>query len=184
MGSPAVSTALHNHFKDIRARLELTQSALAEKLGVTARTINRWETGASDVPDSVLPQALSLLRAQDPEAADELAVRVGLPAAREQERARRAALDHAVFVVADDLDISPRRARDAMLRFLDHLLAAGMTARDARARLADKQNEQNIVDEASRAAAHRGLMAVEARRRYRRSRVAAARAAWSEPDEP
>ena len=159
--------------KDIRDRLELTQRALAQKLGVTPRTIHRWETGGSVVTDGVLPRAISLLRAKDPTAADRLSVELGLPAAREQEQARRIALDHAVLAVADWLDVSPRRARGVLTLFLTHVIAGGMTATDARSRLLQKQGELDQIDEASIRAAQRGLVAVEARRRYKRARTPA-----------
>lgn len=35
------------HIKRLRARLGLTQAALAERLGVSFPTINRWENGKS-----------------------------------------------------------------------------------------------------------------------------------------
>ncbi len=142
--------------KDIRDRLELTQRALAQELGVTPRTIHRWETGGSVVTDGVLPRAISLLRAKDPAEADRLSVELGLPAAREQEQARRTALDHAVLVVADRLDVSPRRARGVLALFLTHVIAGGMSAADARSRLHEKQGELDQIDEASRRAAQRG----------------------------
>jgi transcriptional regulator with XRE-family HTH domain len=124
--------------KDIRARLHLTQRALAQKLGVTTRTVNRWETGGTEAPASVVPRAVALLRARDPGAADRLAIEAKLPGALAQEEARRVALDHAVYAAADALDVSPRRAREVLALFLTHLVAAGLGAADARARLAGR----------------------------------------------
>lgn len=124
--------------KDIRTRLALTQRALGQKLGVTTRTINRWEGGETEVPASVLPRAIALLRARDPSAADHLAIEAKLPGALAQEEARRAALDHAVYAAADALDVSPRRARRVLATFLTHLVAAGLGAADARSRLAER----------------------------------------------
>lgn len=49
--------------------------------------------------------------------------------------ARRRALDSAVYLVADSLDVAPRRARQVLAPFLTHLVAAGMSATDARSRL-------------------------------------------------
>lgn len=37
--------------KRIRAALRLTQSALAEKVGVTQNTVARWEIGARGIPE-------------------------------------------------------------------------------------------------------------------------------------
>lgn len=133
--------------KDIRGRLGLTQRALGQRLGVTTRTVNRWETGGTEVPASAVPRAIALLRARDPGAADRLAVEAKLPGALAQEEARRAALEHAVYAAADALDVSPRRAREVLSVFLTHVVAAGMGAADARARLA----ERVAADAASRA---------------------------------
>lgn len=124
--------------KDIRRRLDLTQRALGQKLGVTTRTVSRWELGTTEVPVTVVPRALSLLRVRDPDAADHLGLEAGLPSAVAQEEARRTALDHAVYVVADGLDISPRRAREVLATFTTHLVAAGLSATDARTRLAER----------------------------------------------
>jgi len=124
--------------RDIRRRLGLTQRVLGQKLGVTTRTINRWESGDTEMPANAIPGAMALLRARDPGAADQLGVDAGLPGAVAQEQARRAALDHAVFVAADALDVSPRRAREVLATFLTHVVAAGMGASDARARLVDR----------------------------------------------
>jgi len=124
--------------KDIRTRLGFTQRALGQKLGVTTRTINRWETGETEVPASAVPRAVALLRARDPGAADRIAIEAKLPGALAQEEARRSALDHAVYAAADALDVSPRRAREVLSVFLTHLVAAGMGAADARGRLVER----------------------------------------------
>jgi transcriptional regulator with XRE-family HTH domain len=124
--------------KHVRERLGLTQTALAHRLGVVPRTVSRWERGITEVPEDVVPRALALLRARDPEAASRIAIEAKLPGAPAQEEARRAALDHAVYAAADALDVSPRRAREVLSVFLTHLVAAGIGAADARARLAEK----------------------------------------------
>lgn len=128
-------TATSVTLKDIRRRLGATQRAFGQKLGVTARTVTRWELEQSPMPHDALPRALLLLRAKDAAAADRIALDLGLPAAAAQEDARRAALDHAVFAAADALDVSPRRARVVLAAFVTHLAAAGLSSSDARARL-------------------------------------------------
>lgn len=135
--SAIMSTSHPALFKDIRTRLGLTQGEIAEKLAVTPRTVNRWETGRSEMPGSTLSVVLSLLRAKDAAGAEQLSVAAGMPSAVAQEEARRAALDHAIFVVADTLDIAPSRAREVLSTFLTHLAAAGMSTLDARTRLAE-----------------------------------------------
>lgn len=122
--------------KDIRQRLGLSQRGLAQHLGVTMRTVGRWERGVSEMPRTAVPRAISLLRARDPEAADRLGVAAKIPGVVAQDEARRASLDGAVFAVADRLDLAPRRAREVLATFLTHLVAAGLTANDARTRLA------------------------------------------------
>jgi transcriptional regulator with XRE-family HTH domain len=124
--------------KNLRASLGLTQRALGQHLGVTARTVNRWENGSTEIPASAIPRAIALLRERDPQAADRLAIEAKLPGALAQEEARRAALDHAVYAAADALDVSPRRAREVLSAFLTHLVAAGLVAADARARLVER----------------------------------------------
>lgn len=135
--------------KDIRRRLALTQRGLGLKLGVTTRTVSRWEVGRTEPPDSIVPRALALLRARDPDAADRLGLEASLPAAVAQEDARRHSLDSALYLVADSLDVSPRRAREVLATFLTHLVAAGMTATDARARLAARVAADRAAPEAS-----------------------------------
>lgn len=145
----------HDVLRDIRTRLDLTQRAFGQKLGVTTRTINRWEHGQSEMPQSALPRAIALLRGKDAAEADRLSVAAGLPDAVAQQEARNTALDHAIYHVADSFDVSPHRVRDVLTTFLTFLVASGMSAVDARARL----GHQVVLDGARRA-----TEAAEARR--------------------
>lgn len=139
-----VTTASHVALKRIRRLLGVTQRALGRKLGVTVRTVTRWELGQSAMPLEALRGALGLLRASDPTAADRIALEVGIPSALAQEGARRAAVEHAVYVVADALDVSPRKARRVLALFLTHLTAAGLDAVDAHARIAARIAEDEL----------------------------------------
>lgn len=131
-------TSIASLMKDIRLGLGLTQRTFGQKMGCTTRTVGRWELGRSDPTPATVQRALAILRARDPDAAAQLAVHAALPNAVAQEDARKAALDHAVYAAADALDVSPRRAREVLATFVTHLVAAGLTATDARARLAAK----------------------------------------------
>lgn len=142
--------------KTIRDHLHLTQRALGQKLGVTTRTVSRWELGTTDVPAGAIPRALDLLRVSNPELADQIGISAGVPSVVAQDEARREALDHAVYVAADALDVSPRRARGVLATFVTHLVAAGITPADARARLmeraqADSHASGDVKSEASAA---------------------------------
>ncbi len=140
--------------KDIRRRLGLTQRAFGAKLGVTTRTVSRWELGRTEATRATVPRALALLRARDPDAADRLSVDARLPSAVAQEEARRVALDHAVYVVADGLDVSPRKAREVLTTFVTHVVAAGMSAADVRTRLAERvQANRNAAENSAPAGA-------------------------------
>lgn len=127
--------------KTIRESLHLTQRGLGQRLGVATRTVSRWELGTTDVPATVLPRALDVLRASNPDLADQIGISAGVPSVIAQDEARREALDHAVYVAADALDISPRRARGVLATFLTHLVAAGITPTDARARLMERTQQ-------------------------------------------
>lgn len=51
-------------FKALRERTGLSQGGLADKLGVTRATINRWETGVSPVADYVTPELMGDVTAE------------------------------------------------------------------------------------------------------------------------
>lgn len=46
--------------KEVRNRLEMTQTELAEKLGVSMRTVQNWEKGINKIPKSAITVLLSL----------------------------------------------------------------------------------------------------------------------------
>ncbi|HET6867725.1 MAG TPA: helix-turn-helix transcriptional regulator [Solirubrobacteraceae bacterium] len=41
-----------NRIASLRRAAKLSQSALADKMGVTPRTVQRWECGETTIPDS------------------------------------------------------------------------------------------------------------------------------------
>ena len=60
--SHTISTTL----RTIRANLDLTQEQLAERLGVSFATVNRWEGGLV-MPQKAAREAIAALAAEAPE---------------------------------------------------------------------------------------------------------------------
>ena len=50
-----------NTLKDARTKARLSQSALAEEIGVHFRTVQNWEKGTTSIPTSVIPALDKLL---------------------------------------------------------------------------------------------------------------------------
>jgi len=44
----------HEHLRILRSRLELTQSALAKRLGVSRQAVNYYEQGVNSIPATTL----------------------------------------------------------------------------------------------------------------------------------
>jgi len=55
-----------DEIKRARAKLKLTQQALAAKLGVTSTTVARWEAGTSRIHPLRLPAVAHALRLKKP----------------------------------------------------------------------------------------------------------------------
>ena len=49
-----------NEVRQLRNLLQLTQSGMAQALGVASNTIARWERGELRIPDSVVPKLLGM----------------------------------------------------------------------------------------------------------------------------
>jgi type I restriction enzyme M protein len=62
--------ALHTTLRAIRAKLDLTQEQLAERLGVSFATVNRWEGGSSQPQRAAREAILALAREAGIEGAD------------------------------------------------------------------------------------------------------------------
>lgn len=62
--------ALHTTLRAIRAKLDLTQEQLAERLGVSFATVNRWERGSSQPQRAAQEAILALAREAGIEGAD------------------------------------------------------------------------------------------------------------------
>src|SRR5690606_24905230 len=122
----------------------LTQQQLAARLGLKAHAIGRWEKGQS-TPHKRNQRALVLtIRERHPAAADELAaaLRGHSPEAGVEPKPPTppppdpsVLLQLAVFRMADELDMPPRRVRGPLMRLLRRVRAAELSIDDAAARI-------------------------------------------------
>ena len=55
-----------NRLKHFRVAAAMTQTAIAEAVGVTQPTYQRWEAGSVDIPDAKLAKLANVLQAQNP----------------------------------------------------------------------------------------------------------------------
>lgn len=116
--------ALPNALRAIRAKLNLTQEQLAERLGVSFATVNRWEGGGSK-PQRAAVQAIAAL-AQEAGVTDEPAVGLGETPALPRRRRGRTASAQATSTkpmeqMLWDAACSIRGEKDAA-KFKDYLL--------------------------------------------------------------
>ena len=125
--------------REARDALDLEQQALADALGVTARTLSRWEHGLAIPQRGARPGIVAELARLDPAVAAKVADALGVegPAstARRDDAPSVEALDAAVYLAADTLGVAAAPLRPVLARFLLHLAASGITPDDARARL-------------------------------------------------
>jgi len=125
-----------------RRAAELTQHELALRLGLKAHAIGRWEQG-HNIPRRRNQQALiAAIRARNPAAADALAARLSgeAPSASvapqpvsPPRQDPNVTLELAVFRMADELDIAPRRLRGPLLRWLRRVRATDLGLDDVQA---------------------------------------------------
>ena len=119
----------------------LTQEQLGRRLGLRGRAVYRWERGDS-VPSQRNRKALVIaLDAVHRDAAAQLAAViareaaprkgtpavVAAPAPAAPELSAPVALELAIFNMADELDLPPRRIRGPLVRLLKRLRAANFT---------------------------------------------------------
>jgi len=114
-----------------RRAIGLTQEQLGRRLGLKGRAVYRWERGDA-VPTKHHQQALmTAIQAVNPDIATWLSAQMARAAggpenATPAERADppiddAAVLRHVVFVMADDLDLPPRRVRGSLKRAFKRL---------------------------------------------------------------
>jgi transcriptional regulator with XRE-family HTH domain len=110
----------------------LTQEQLGRRVGLKGRAVFRWERDQA-VPSKKNRAALvTALRAVNPEIAARLE-QVIVPGANQPATPppppvdEGAVIEHAVFTMADELDLPPRRVRHALRRLVKRLRADKLT---------------------------------------------------------
>jgi hypothetical protein len=121
---------------DAQAALEATNLALGKQLGVSSRTISRWQMGQTALAPKYLAELAPLVYPRDKELAADMAAAAGTtldalgvtkpaaPAPTGDELRR--ALDAVVLAAADAGDISPRAARPAIAAALRAVKDSGI----------------------------------------------------------
>lgn len=129
--------------RNARAALHMTQNEFGALVEVAPRTLTRWETHGELPPPArrtylLLKLAPRLAAAHLAALASAMDVDAGVAAALGAggTTTTRPAVDTALWALAEELDVSARKLRPAVGRFLQRLEAAGASVADARAALA------------------------------------------------
>lgn len=139
--APAFARTLHA----VRQALRLTQTELATDLGITARTLMRWEQGHVVLGQAEQRLIIQVLAKRDAQQASKLAASlqgtledygVTLPPAPSKAAPRQAA-NLALYEAAEAADLSPARLRAATLDLLARLDAQGISLTDAQSLLSE-----------------------------------------------
>lgn len=129
------------HLYDARRALHLTQAAFGARLGVTKRTVQRWELCWTRPSSGDVARILDQVDAMD--VAVGVTLRTAVTGVTPPPPPRTAAEEKQIIAdliheMADTLDVSPRRAREAMLRAAERLESAGMRAQHVVAALTER----------------------------------------------
>jgi transcriptional regulator with XRE-family HTH domain len=116
-----------------RTDARLTQAQLGARLGVTARTVSRWEVGRFAPPKRVRAALLAALAEAGAPRVDAVALALGM---QDHVASRQAALEDAVRKAVDIADAKPSALRAALLHVLARAHEQGFTVAELRARLA------------------------------------------------
>ncbi len=117
----------------VKARLtaRLKQRHIAQAAGVAEKTVARWEAGYTRPSPARWTKVVAYLAPFVPDAAQQLAELAGVPSpVAPPPTVDVRALEDAIFRAADQLDVAPRRVREA-------LRAVILAAQTANASLAD-----------------------------------------------
>ncbi len=118
-----------------RVAARLSQLTLGTRMGLKGRgqAICRWEMGHTKPTKRNLDLFVQAIRAVNPAAADAFLATINPPPPPPPVVAPAPltggpALERAVFLAADELDLPPRRVRSALLRFIKRMRAGQLTA--------------------------------------------------------
>jgi transcriptional regulator with XRE-family HTH domain len=141
-----VRSPLAQAIRDARLTLRLTQEQLGKRLGLKGRAIYRWERDDSAPRRYHRRQLVTAIEAIDPGVATTLRAAIeshernprGIvvvappPAPAPAQPTGAVALELAIFAMADELDLPPRRLRAALVKLLARLAEAGFSLDSAR----------------------------------------------------
>jgi transcriptional regulator with XRE-family HTH domain len=128
------------------------QEAFGQRVGVSSRTVSRWETAAQALTAEQRPIVVRAVAAAPRDIVDELAALLGVPSpyasaapAAPATRALptvaelRAVFDAVVFAASEERDVLPRHLRAFGVELLLAVDRAGVSARDAAALVAARE---------------------------------------------
>src|SRR5690349_3169840 len=133
-----MASAVSEAVRGGRRAAGLTQAQLAARLGLKPRAVSRWERGTSEPSRRHQRAMVAVIGERNAEAAATLAASLGsadagsmaaAPALASVATAAAVAsaanvdltLERAVFAMADELDLAPRRVRGAVVRLLERM---------------------------------------------------------------
>lgn len=132
---PQVGTAI----RVARVAVRLTQEQLGARLALKGRAVARWENDKVTPTRRNRAALVKIIGELNPSAATTLAIALGLAVAPPPPPkndvvtlTRMGALQHAVFLAADALDVTPRRVRGPLLRFVSQLSQLEISLEEAR----------------------------------------------------
>ena len=136
---------LANAIREARLAVRLTQEELGRQIGLKGRAVYRWERDASVPRRFVRGSVVRAIAMRNPEVAARLATAFETHAKRKSgfvapEPAPApppppldpVALEFALFAMADELDLAPRRLRASLTRLFPRVAQAGYSLDSAR----------------------------------------------------